>query len=718
MKAVLQNFKTGKLAVEMVPPPILKPDGVLVANAASLISAGTEKSAIKLAKKNAFQKARARPDLVQKVVRKIGKDGLFSTAQTVKNLVNAPLPLGYSCAGTVTEVGNRVSDIMPSRRVACAGFGYANHAEMVYVPRNLCVPVPDNVDFEQASFVTVGAIALQGVRQANLTLGETVVIVGMGLIGQLVAQICLASGCRVLCVDKDNLKLEIAKTISQSLEIISAEADVKAEVLNKTFGRGADAVLIAASTKSSEPVALAAEISRDRGRVVAIGDIGLNIPRRAYYEKEITLLQSRSYGPGRYDPQYEEKGLDYPIGYVRWTENRNMEAFIDLVSNGRIDINPLITQRYAIAQAEQAYEQLLENNAKPAIGIILEYEQKRKQPNQIALRQESRPRAKSGTAVSVGVIGAGQFAQSNLLPALKKTGGVNLKAFATSAGFTSLNVARKYNAQFCTSDYREILSDPDIDAVLIAARHDTHAAMVIDALNAGKHCFVEKPLAMNEEELEEIINAHEKSSGTLLVGFNRRFSPMASRLRDVFGGEKLVMQYRINAGRVPRKHWQQDNEIGGGRIIGEVCHFIDLMQFIANAEPVSISAVAMRDVDDQSDPDNVLVTLSFSDGSIGTITFTSVGDPNFPKERLEVFGGRCTGIIDNWRRLAISGNKQKINHRALLQAEKGIKPEMAAFINGVRSGISPIPFASLVHTTKATFAIKQSLRKGCAISIQ
>ncbi len=717
MKAVLQNFKTGDMAVEDVPPPSLKADGVLVANVASLVSAGTEKAVIELAKMNPLMKARARPDLVKKVLGKAGQEGLLATARIVMNLVSAPLPLGYSCAGIVTQAGGRVSDIAPGQRVACAGLNYANHAEVVYIPRNLMVPIPDNVSFEEAAFVTVGAIALHGVRQANLTLGESVVVVGMGLVGQIAAQICAASGCRVFCIDLDPSKVVLAKTLGADDGASGGDtASLKAAVMAFTNNRGADAVLITAGTKSSAPIELAPELSRDRARVVAIGDVGHNVPRRAYYEKEIDLRQSRSYGPGRYDPNYEERGHDYPMGYVRWTENRNMESFLDLISRGKIQIKPLLTHRFDIAEAQSAYDLLLGETKEPYIGILLDYDADKAQPSSIQIAGTP-AKTKSSGDVSLGIIGAGQFAQGVLLPALKNVPGAAFRAFVTGSGLTSVNVARKYGAPICASDYNEVLADKDVDAVLIATRHDTHAAMVTAALKAGKHCFVEKPLAVDQAGLDEVIAAQKQSGCTVLTGFNRRFSPLAQKLRDGMAGAKLIMQYRVNAGFIPGSHWHQDIEIGGGRIIGEVCHFIDTLQFICGADPVSVTAQALNDGNSAADPDNVSITITFSDGSIGTIAYVASGDSGFPKERLEVFGGGRVGVINNWRTLLVQGNGKKFKKRCWLQAEKGHAQEMAAFIEGVRKGQSPISFESQVLTTQTTFAIQEALRDGGTVQV-
>lgn len=718
MKAVLQNFKTGDLAVEDVPPPLLKPHGVLVRNAASLVSAGTEKAVIELARMNPLQKARARPDLVRKVLEKAGQEGLLGTAKIVMNLVSAPLPLGYSCAGIVDTVGAAVTDIRPGMRVACAGIGFANHAEIVYVPRNLLVPIPDGVEFAEASFVTLGAIAMQGVRQAELALGEAVVVIGLGLVGQITAQLCAASGCSVFGIDADPSKIELARSLGIDGGA-SLDEDVSGLVKTFTGGRGADAVIITASTKSSQPVGLAAELARDRARIVAVGDVGHEIPRRAYFEKELELRQSRSYGPGRYDPAYEERGVDYPIGYVRWTENRNMEAFLSLVAKGDVRLTPLLTHRYGIEQAEHAYAHLT-GDAKPSepyIGILLEYDPEKQQPTVVDVEPGRREaRTKSGE-LSFGVIGAGQFAQGILLPLLQGQEDVRIASIATGSGLTAKNVARKYRALRCTSDYATILNDESIDAVLVATRHDTHARIVAEALRAGKHVFVEKPLALSEAELAEVIEAYNGSlGGQLLVGFNRRFSPLFERLRVALQGSPLNMHFRVNAGAVDASHWAQDSESGGGRVLGEVCHFVDTLVALCGAPPVEVGAQAVVRPGEAlpADPDNINITLRFADGSIGNILYTSAGSSSFPKERLEVFGGEKVGVIDNWRSLRLSGKGTNASKRSWVQTAKGHAEEMEVFVSSIRGGEPAIAFETLLAVSRTTFAIQRALRSGMA----
>jgi predicted dehydrogenase/threonine dehydrogenase-like Zn-dependent dehydrogenase len=730
MKAVIQNFRSGVLSVAEVPPPALRPEGLLVRNSVSLISAGTEKAVIELARMNPLQKSRARPDLVKKVLNRASQEGLIGTAQIVRNLVSSPLPLGYSCAGVVEEVGAAVGDIKPGDHVGCAGLGYANHAEVVYIPRNLAVAVPKSVSLEEASFVTVGAIALHGVRQARLQIGEHVVVVGLGLVGQIVAQICQAAGYRLYGVDRDPWRVELARKLGLEQALVAGGAGTAEAVRAYTRDLGADAIIVCASTADSQPVELAAELARDRGRVVSLGETGLNIPRRAYYEKEIALFQSRSYGPGRYDPIYEEHGIDYPAAYVRWTENRNMEAFLDLLASGRVRVAELITHRVPIEDAEQAYELLTEKHDQPFLGIVLDYDPQRAQPKVIQLKNSppavSKGAAKNASA-NFGIIGAGQFAQGILLPLLRKIKGVSIVGVATASGITARTVGDKYDCSFCTSDFKEITANPNINAVLIATRHNLHAQIAAEALAAGKHVFVEKPLALNSRELAMLIAACSDASSTdssnraiLTVGYNRRFSPLSIMLKQAIRkpNERLVIVYRINAGKVEANSWIQDPKIGGGRIIGEVCHFIDLMQFLTDAEPLEVFSNALQvRATGQVDPDTLSANITFSDGSIGVITYAATGDPKFPKERVEVFGGGMTGVIDNWRGLSVSGGKSSLRQRKWLTAAKGHREELEAFVNGIETGTWPIDLRSLVLTSETTFAIQRSLRTGRPVPI-
>ncbi len=724
MKAILQNFKNGELSVAEVPPPAARARGLLVRNAASLISAGTEKAIIELARMNPLQKARARPDLVRKVLQRAGQEGLLGTIQTVRNLISAPLPLGYSCAGIVEAVGAQVSGFSAGQAVACAGLGYANHAEIVYIPRNLAVAIPENVTLEQASFVTLGAIALQGVRQADLRLGERVVILGLGLVGQLTLQIVSASGCRGFGLDLDEAKVRLARELGAA-EAATLEGDTAAAVRRFTRERGADAILVCAATPSSEPVTLAAQLARDRARVVAVGDVGLDIPRRPYFEKELNLRLSRSYGPGRYDRDYEEHGHDYPLGYVRWTENRNMEAFLDLLSETKVRVEPLITHRYPIAEAKQAYALLTGERKEPYLGVVLEYDTQNAQPRLIEM-SAAPPTTRSGSAprpLRLGVIGAGLFAQGVLLPLVRRLRGVEITAVATASGISARGVAERYGARFCTADYREIVKHADIDAVLIATRHNLHAAITCEALAAGKHVFVEKPLAVTEIELRRVLEAFQSAeqqtktgrAPILMVGYNRRFSPYALLLRDALkrAAQPLYAAYRVNAGAVPRDSWVQDPESGGGRIVGELCHFVDLLQYLTGSRPSEVFAAPLLGVPTPpADSDHLAVTLRFEDGSVGTIAYLANGDPRTPKERLEVLCGGRTAVIDNWRSLRMSGGGKTLTRRSLLTSQKGHAQELDAFAAAATSGECPIPIEEIAWGMATVFAVRTSLRTG------
>jgi predicted dehydrogenase/threonine dehydrogenase-like Zn-dependent dehydrogenase len=730
MKAILQNFKNGELSVAEVPPPAGRARGLLVRNAASLISAGTEKAVIELARMNPLQKARARPDLVRKVLQRAGQEGILGTLQTIFNLISAPLPLGYSCAGIVESVGEQVSGFSAGQAVACAGLGYANHAEVVYIPRNLAVAVPENVSLEEASFVTLGAIALQGVRQADLRLGERVVVFGLGLVGQLTLQIVGASGCRAFGLDLDEAKVTLARELGAA-GAATLEGDTLAAVRRFTRDRGADAILVCAATSSNEPVTLAAQLARDRARVVAVGDVGLAIPRRPYFEKELDLRLSRSYGPGRYDRDYEEHGQDYPIGYVRWTENRNMEAFLDLLAEKKVRVEPLVTHRYPIAEAKQAYALLTGERKEPYLGVVLEYDTQQAQPGMIEMPQ-ARPAAPvtgSGNArgpLRLGVIGAGTFAQGVLLPLVRRLRGVEIAAVATASGISARGVAERYRARFCTADYREIVQHQEIDAVLIATRHELHAGITCEALAAGKHVFVEKPLALTEAELGLVLEAFQSAQQKttparppiLMVGYNRRFSPYARLLREELRrtAQPLYAAYRVNAGPVPRDSWVQDPQSGGGRIVGELCHFVDLLHYLTGSRPSEVFAAPLLGVPTPpADSDHLAVTLRFENGSLATIAYVANGDPRIPKERLEIFCGGRTALIDNWRALRLSGGGKILSRRNLLFSQKGHAQELSAFAAGAAGGECPIPVEEIAWGMATVFAIRASLRTGSPV---
>ncbi len=707
MKQVLQSYRTGEISITDIPAPgEAEPGGVLVRTGASLVSAGTERMAMDLGRKSLIGKARARPDLVAKVLQKVGRDGVIATARSVFAKLDVPNPLGYSCAGTVLDAHDAPFAI--GDRVACAGAKVANHAEFNAVPRNLCARVPEELTDEEAAFVTVGAIALHGVRLATLALGERVAVIGLGLIGQIAMQLCRAQGCTVLGVDLDPEKLKLARTLGCDSV---AQPDTATEaMLALSRGRGADAVIICAAADSNAPVELAGELARDRGRVVVVGAVGMNVPRRPYYDKELVFLQSRSYGPGRYDPQYEDKGVDYPIGYVRWTEQRNMESFLEAVASGRVDVKRLISHRFPIERAEEAYRLISGETGERFLGVVLTYGGEAQADKTVSLTtSDSRQRERAGLAF----VGAGGFATGVLVPAFARISSTRLVSIGSGRGVTARHLAEKFHFSKATTDLAEQIKDPAVDAVVIATRHNLHAEQTALALEAGKHVFVEKPLALNEEQLARVLAAREKSGRLLMVGFNRRFSPLARELKSRFGARRgpLVMQYRVNAGVIPDGSWIKDLAIGGGRVIGEACHMIDLCGYLSDAVPVRVFAERAG-----ASEDDVAITIRFSDGSVATITYASCGDPAYPKERLEVLGDGALAILEDFRSLEFAHGKRA--RAASMLQDKGHAAECQAFVDAVRrNGPPPISYESLAATTRATFGALTSLATGAAVEI-
>lgn len=701
MKQVLLDLQSGSIQVEDVPVPAVK-RGVVVRNAYSLISAGTESSLINLAGQSLIGKAKARPDDVKKVIQKIGTDGPLPAYRQAMSRLSKPEPLGYSCAGTVVKTGT--DDFEVGDRVACAGAGYAVHAEYVSVPKNLCVKVPDGVGFREAAFTTVGSIAMHGVRNARVAVGESVAVIGLGLIGLLVVQVLKAAGCRVIGIDIDQEKLSLATSLGA--DVVSNYDGLSGRM--KAFSPfGADAVIITAATRSSAPIEAAGRLVRDQGRVVVVGNVGMNVPRDIFYEKEAEVLVSRSYGPGRYDRNYEERGIDYPI-YVRWTERRNMEAFLELVRQKRIDLDPLITHTFALDDAPEAYN-LINTGKERYIGVLLQYS-----PNgtgasgTVTHLPGSGKRKRSAGIRTIGCIGAGVHALSSLYPHLPGLP-VNLAGLATATGLSAHSVAKKYGFSYCTTDYQKILDDPDVDAVMIATRNDLHAPMAIDALHAGKDVFVEKPLATDIDELRKVVEAWNESGQRLMVGFNRRHSPLARRMKEFFGNRStpVVLHYRVNAGQIPPEHWVHDDEQGGGMLISECCHFIDFMQFITGARPVQVYARAIEPTGTLQKYDNFQATLTFDDGSLGTVTYTTLGDPSYPKETVEVFCDNAVGRITDFRDLELRRGGKASRERRWLAQDKGFAGELLAFAKG------EVPdFAGSVSTTLATFLAWESIDTG------
>ncbi len=721
MKAILQNVKTGSISVDEIPPPVLKPGNVLVRNVRSLVSAGTEKAVLEFSRGGYLAKARRRPDLFRKVLQRARNEGLWPTYRAVTNLLDQPVPLGYSCAGRAIEVGADVAGIVPGRRVACAGLFVAAHAEVVSVPRNLLVPIPDGVSFEEAAFVTLGAIALQGVRLAGVALGENVIVYGLGLVGMVAAQLAIAAGARVLGVDIDSAKVELAKSFGAQGAL--ADADLDRAAAAWSGGRGADKVLLCAATRSNEPIERIPALARQKAVLVVVGDVAMDIPRRSYYDKEIDIRISRSYGPGRYDPSYEEGGLDYPYAYVRWTENRNMEAVLDLAARGRLRLGALVTHRFPIGEAGRAYEIIEGKTREPYLGMLIEYpdgESETAPPPAPSVRYSSAP-PRAGV-LQAGLIGAGNFARAYLLPAFASAG-VRLRSVATASGVSAASVAKKYGADLATSRFEDVVSDGAVDLVIVATRHDSHARYVCQALDSGKPVFVEKPLAIEIEGLDAIrerVEAAERAGRRtfLMVGFNRRFSPLAVRLREVFSktGGPISVVYRVNAGFIADTEWVHDPSVGGGRVAGECCHFIDFLTFLAGAPPRSLWTSPLRK-EGKAVPDVVTIHLEFPGGSIGSIHYFASGHPGLSKEQVEVFGGGLAARLENFRSLKIWGAPSGGRMRRLYPA-KGFAEEARAVAEALRSGgPSPIRFSEIYSVSRAAILAQAAILTGERVAL-
>lgn len=712
MKQIFQDLKDGNTLMMDVPCPSVQPGHVLIRTFVSLVSAGTERMLLDFGKANLLDKARQQPDKVRMVMDKIRTDGLMPTIDAVRHKLDQPLPMGYCNAGVVVDVGAGVTGFAIGDRVASNG----KHAEMVCVPANLCAKIPDEVNDEAAAFTVIGAIALQGIRLAQPTLGETVVVTGLGLIGLLAVQLLHAHGCRVLGIDLDPAKLELAKLFGAKTVDLSRGEDPVAAAMALSAGRGVDAVLLAASTKSHEPVKQAAHMCRKRGRIVLVGVVGLELSRADFYEKELTFQVSCSYGPGRYDPLYEEGGQDYPLGFVRWTEQRNFEAVLGLLADGRLNPAPLISHRFPLGHAQKAYE--LISSTKPSLGILLQYpEPTEKSSDELRLRTVPIAAPENRTSqpqdsVVVGVIGSGNYATQVLIPAFKQAG-VSLRSVASSGGASGVHAGQKFGFEEATTDSTSLLNHADLNTVVITTRHDSHARYACQALELGKHVFVEKPLALRREDLAKIEDVYQKHQElVLMVGFNRRFSPhvkkMKSLLEAIHEPKSFIMT--VNAGVIPLEHWTQDPAVGGGRMIGEACHFIDLLRFLADSPILSVQALMLgRAAGIPVQSDKVSFSLSFGDGSMGTVHYLANGHKSFPKERLEVF---CAGRIlqlDNFRTLRGFGwpGFTKMN---LWRQDKGQTACVAAFVEAIRrGGASPIPFEELCEVTRVSFDIMDAI---------
>ena len=773
MKQIVQNYRSGELRIEEVPVPLCKADGVLVHNMYSLISVGTEKLMIDMAKKSIVGKAMARPDLVRLVYQTAKREGIINTFKEAMNRLDEPVPLGYSSAGVVIEVGKGAEEFKVGDRVACAGAGFASHAEVVWIPRNLCVKIPKRtvnsyslsvnrqeancqvteeatritnnsitnnfISFEEAAFVMLGAIALHGVRLAGLTFGENVAVIGLGLIGLITVQILKAVGCTVIGSDIDEKKCQLAKELGA--DEVAQSSQLKAQSENFASGYGVDAVIITAASRDNKPLLLAEDICRKKGRIVLVGMADIRLARQTLWEKEISLIVSKAAGPGSIEERYEKKGYDYPISYIRWTEKRNMEYFLQLVAQRKVRVDRFITHRFKIEDTLKAYEMIL-NNKEPYIGVILNYsgqmsdvsvsDQKSEIRCQIpdigykkvSLKQTSNISRLTTNTKNIGLIGGGNFTKNILLPALKKLKNVNFVGIATTSGVSSNHVGRKFRFSYCTSDYKEILKDESIGSVIITTPHNLHGEMVVEALKAHKNVFVEKPLCLTEHQLKDIIETYNQQLMTnnrfLMVGFSRRFAPLTQEIKRALLGRNtpLIMNYRINAGYVSEDHWTQDPEVGGGRIIGEVCHFIDLFQFLTNSTPKTVFSQSISgNLGKYLATDNLCLVVNFDDGSVGTILYTAKGTKTLSRERLEIFAEDSVFVIEDFRKAIIikEGKTKKIRK---WNQDLGYLNELRFFLDSEKPNQDNKKlFTSYVHTTLTTFKALESLQKGILVRI-
>ena len=703
MEQLTQNLKDGHMQLLEVPFPALGSGQILVRNHFSLISAGTEGKTVKDARLGYIGKARARKDEVKKVIQTARTIGWRETYRLVMNKLDAPSALGYSCAGEVIAVAEDVLNFRVGDKVACGGSS-AVHAEVVSIPVNLAVKLNETLSLEEAAFTTLGAIAMQGVRQADLRLGETCIVIGLGLLGQITCQLLKASGVSAIGIDIDKRQVEQANKHSCDIAFERGNEQLEQAILNLTDGHGADAVIITAATSSNDPIDLAGVLCRRKGNVIVVGAVPTGFQRKNYYIKELQLKMSCSYGPGRYDPLYEEQGVDYPFAYVRWTENRNMQAFSELMASGKVQIKPLITHKFPFADAKSAYDLIL-NKSEPFSGILLQYDVQKKLNDKITLPNRSTTPAN----VLTGMIGAGSFGQNFLLPALK--GKVKFTGIATARPNNARNVADKFGFDFCSGNAEDILTNKETNTIFIATRHDSHAGFVKAAIQNGKHVFTEKPLCLLASELEEIKTEWGKNPVHLMVGFNRRFAPLTTKLKQQLNSYVPVsIHYRINAGIVPKDHWIHDPNTGGGRIIGEVCHFIDFCSFIAGSPIMSVSAHALRDPSNLND--TVTISMSMQNGSIGSISYFSNGNKELSKEYIEIFNGGTIFTLDDFKELNMYGPKGRRTIKGL--QDKGHKEEINAFINAIHLGQPcPIPFDEIYNTTLFTFkAIESILSEG------
>ena len=715
MKQVL--IQQGRAVVEDVPAPNVDPGCVLVQVHHSCISIGTELSGLKASGEPLWRKAFRYPAKVKKAIAMVSERGLAHTISHAQGALTSGHPTGYSAAGVVIAVGAQVDDIVVGRPVACAGAQCAHHAEVINVPRNLTVPIPDGLGFDAASTVTLGAIALQGVRRAAPTLGETFVVLGLGILGQLTCQMLKANGCRVIGTDLSHDRIHLGKQLGMDVGVYPDEGASTDQVLRLTDGVGADGVIITAASPSDIIVSTAFQMCRKKGRVVLVGDVGLHLNRTDFYQKELDFLISSSYGPGRYDRRYEEEGLDYPVAFVRWTENRNMSEYLRLLNEGKVNVSPLIEATYPIDQAPVAYERL-KNDLKKPLMVLLNYPHETKVPLYAHIVKNALARPSGSDRIRMAVVGAGGFAKAMHLPNLKALSQhYNVQAIMSRSGHNAVATARQFGAKYSTTDYEAVLKDSEVEAILIATRHDLHAGMVLQALHAGKHVLVEKPLALTRSDLSSIEDFYAKGSGVplpiLLTGFNRRFAPAVTRIRALIANRTnpMILNYRMNAGYIGTDHWVQGKE-GGGRNIGEACHIYDLFTALTDSQVQKVHSEAIRPATGHyRKQDNFITTITFQDGSVATLTYTALGTSEYPKERLEVFVDGKVLFLDDYKRLTITGATAKGVESAI--ADKGQKNELESFSRAIREGGEwPIPLWQQLQATEISFRVEDQINPG------
>jgi len=706
MKQIIQSFKTGATILEEVPAPQVKNGQVLIRTTKSLVSLGTERMLVEFGKSNLISKARQQPDKVKQVLDKIKTEGLMPTLEAVFNKLGEPLPLGYCNVGVVEAVGQGVSEFKVGDRVASNG----SHAEFVSVPKNLVALIPEGVSDEEASFTVIGSIGLQGIRLCNPTIGETIVVTGMGLIGLMTAQLLRANGCKVIGIDFDQSKLDMAK--QWGIETINPGKgdDPVKSVLELTDNIGADGVIITASTKTNDVIAQAAQMSRKRGRIILVGVIGLDISRADFYEKELTFQVSCSYGPGRYDDNYESKGQDYPLSFVRWTEQRNFQTILNAIQASDIDVKPLITEVVELEDYLKIYGEI---GSSKSIASILNYKDADYSNNVVV----NETRKSESTSNGLAIVGAGNFTKMTMLPALKKTN-ANISHIISSGGVSGTVLAKKFDISNSATDYEAVLKEKTVNTIAITTRHNLHAPMVIKSLEANKNVFVEKPLALNSEELEAITEAYHKTNSTLTVGFNRRFSPYAVKMKSLLGNSNTPIHViaTMNAGMIPANVWVHDLKVGGGRIIGEACHFIDLISYFTGSKVISVCMNAMGKAPEEN-TDNATLLLKYANGSNGVINYFANGSKTYSKERVEVYSQERTLILDNWRNLKGYGFKGFSKMKSKM--DKGHKSQFELLVKQINSGGEAlIPFDELVNATKASFAAIESLKKAAWVDVE